>query len=70
MVTANEKLAQSLEALKELHEKGIIAIKSSELIRVHRERLLKNGFLKEVVRGWYMLVPSDEQKGDSTSWYA
>ncbi len=70
MVTANEKLAQSLEALKELHEKGIIAIKSSELSRVHRERLLKNGFLKEVVRGWYMLVPSDEQKGDSTSWYA
>ncbi len=70
MVTANEKLAQSLEALKELHEKGIIAIKSTELSRVHRERLLKNGFLKEVVRGWYMLVPSEEQKGDSTSWYS
>ena len=70
MVTANEKLAKSLEALKELHEKGIIAIKSTELSRGHKERLLKNGFLKEVVRGWYMLVPSDEQKGDSTSWYA
>jgi hypothetical protein len=70
MATANEKLAQSLEALKKLHEKGMIAIKSSELSRVHRERLLKNGFLKEVVRGWYRLVPSNEQKGDSTSWYA
>ncbi|MFZ4771901.1 MAG: Fic family protein, partial [Ferruginibacter sp.] len=35
-----------------------------------RVRLLKSGFLKEIVKGWYLSVPSHEQVGDSTSWYA
>lgn len=70
MATPNEKLADSLRILKEIHEKDKVAIKSSELGRVHRERLLKNGFIKEVTKGWYIATPSDEQPGDSTSWYA
>lgn len=70
MATPGEKLAQSLEVLKKLQDKGIIAIKTTELTRVHRERLLKNGSIKEVVKGWYISVPSDELRGDSTSWYA
>ncbi|HYM93164.1 MAG TPA: Fic family protein, partial [Chitinophagaceae bacterium] len=45
-------------------------IKSTELSRVHRERLLKNGYLKEVTKGWYIATPSHEHPGDSTSWYA
>ncbi len=70
MATPGEKLAKSLEALKEFQDRGIIAIKASELSRVHRERLLKNGFLSEVMKGWYLSVSSNEQQGDSTSWYA
>jgi len=70
MATPSEKLSESLEALKELQDKGIMAIKASELSRVHRERLSKNGFLSEVMKGWYLSVPSTEQQGDSTSWYA
>lgn len=70
MATPNEKLADSLRILKEIHEKDKVAIKSAELGRVHRERLLKNGFVKEVTKGWYIATPSDEQPGDSTSWYA
>jgi hypothetical protein len=70
MATPSEKLAESLEALKQLQDKGIMAIKASELSRVHRERLSKNGFLSEVMKGWYLSVPSTEQQGDSTSWYA
>src|ERR1035437_820765 len=70
MATPSEKLAESLEALKELQDKGIMAIKASELSRVYRERLSKNGFLSEVMKGWYLSVPSSEQQGDSTSWYA
>ena len=54
MATPSEKLAESLEALKELQDKGIMAIKASELSRVHRERLSKNGFLSEVMKGWYL----------------
>lgn len=70
MATPAEKLAESLETLKALQDKGIVAIKSTELSRVHRERLTKNGFLKEVTKGWYISTPSDEQPGDTTSWYA
>src|SRR5580658_7507128 len=69
MATPGEKLAQSLKILKTIQDKGFIAIKASELGRIHRERLLKNGFLKEVVKGWYITTPSNEGKGDSTSWY-
>ncbi|HVT86219.1 MAG TPA: hypothetical protein VHD35_13530, partial [Chitinophagaceae bacterium] len=70
MVAPNEKLAESLEILKAIHEKGKVAIQSNELSRVHRERLLKNGYLKKVTKGWYMATPSDEPPGDSTSWYS
>lgn len=70
MATPHEKLAQSLEVLKTLQDKNISAIKTDELKRVHRERLLKNNFIREVVKGWYLLVPSNEVEGDTSSWYA
>lgn len=70
MASPGEKLAESLEKLKEIQDKRFIAIKGSDLTRVHRERLVKNGFIREVVKGWYISAPHDEQKGDSTSWFA
>ncbi|PCH66009.1 MAG: cell filamentation protein Fic, partial [Bacteroidetes bacterium] len=70
MAAPQEKLAQSLEILKDLQDnKGLVAIKTTELSRVHRERLLEHGFIKEVLKGWYIPIPLDEQEGDSTSWY-
>ncbi|MDH4317225.1 MAG: Fic family protein [Desulfobulbaceae bacterium] len=70
MATPSEKLAESLQALKELQQEGRVAIQSSDLSRTHRERLLKNGFLQSVMKGWYIPSRPDEQKGESTSWYA
>lgn len=70
MATPQEKLAQSLEKLKELQDQGYTAIKTKDLSRLNRERLLEHGLIKEVMQGWYIIVPPDEQKGDSTSWYA
>ena len=70
MATPSEKLAESLEQLKELQDKGIVAIKSDALTRTHRERLLENGFLQEVYKGWYLVVPPEASKGDSTAWYS
>ena len=70
MAYPSEKLAKSLDLLKKIQEKGVTAIKSAELGQTHRVRLLKNGFIKEVVKGWYIATPPDEQQGDSTSWYA
>ncbi|MDF0708360.1 Fic family protein [Flagellimonas okinawensis] len=70
MAAPHVKLARALEALKELQDKGITAIKTSELTRVNRERLTENGFIRQVIQGWYIMVPPEEQQGDSTSWYA
>lgn len=70
MATPSEKLAESLGQLKELQDKGIVAIKSDALSRTHRERLVVNGFLEEVHKGWYLAVPPTVAKGDSTPWYS
>jgi len=69
MATPGEKLAESLEKLKELQDSGIVAIKANDLSRVHKTRLINNGFIREVIKGWYISAPHDEQQGDSTSWF-
>lgn len=70
MASSNEKLADSLRILKDLQNKGRVAIRSSDLTRTHRERLLKIGFLKEVIRGWLIASNPADRPGDSTSWYS
>lgn len=69
MATPPQKLAAPLEALKELQDSGAVAIRAADLSRVHRERLLANGFLQEVMKGWYIPSRPDEAAGESTSWY-
>ena len=70
MATPQEKLAESLEALRALQDRGVVAIRAANLTRVHRERLLKNGFLQGVLKGWYIAARPDEVVGESTAWYA
>jgi len=70
MAKPSEKLAESLEALHALQKRGVVAIRSGDLTRAHRERLLKNGFLQEVIKGWYIATRPDETTGESTAWYA
>lgn len=70
MATPSEKLAHSLEALHELQKQGYVAIRSSSLSRIHRERLCANGFLEEVMKGWYIPTRPDETAGESTAWFA
>ncbi|MBT7306926.1 MAG: Fic family protein [Gammaproteobacteria bacterium] len=69
MAAPSEKLAQSLSVLKEIQDKGSIAIRTSDMTRTHRERLLKNGFIREVMKGWYIPSRPDEVAGESTAWY-
>jgi hypothetical protein len=66
----SQKLAHSLEELKRLQDKGNVALQSKMLARSDRERLTKHGFIREVMRGWYIPSSPDEKIGDSTSWYA
>ena len=70
MPSPHEKLAKSLEVLRALQDRGIVAVRSGDLTRTHRERLVKNGFLQEVMKGWYIPARPDEAKGESTAWYA
>lgn len=69
MPSAAEKLANSLAELETLQSKGTVAIRSKDLSRTHRERLVKSGFLKEVMKGWYIPSRPDENGGESTAWF-
>ena len=69
MPTPSEKLAVSLEALKKLQNQGKVAIRSKDLSRTDKERLLKNGFLQKVMKGWYVSTHPSKTHGDSTAWY-
>ena len=69
MASPNEKLAASLAVLQKL-QKDRRVVRSNELSRVHRERLLKNGFLREVSKGWLISISPGTAKGDSTPWFA
>lgn len=70
MASPSEKLAGSLELLKKLQNaKGLAVIHTNELSRTHKTRLIENGFLKEVLKGWYIATRPEERDGDTTSWY-
>ncbi|WP_121811232.1 Fic family protein [Mucilaginibacter kameinonensis] len=71
MATPRERLVEALETLKELQDQGLVAIHTSEISKkTIRVLLLKKGFLKEIIKGWYIPADPQERPGDSTSWYS
>jgi len=70
MPTPQDKLSESLAVLKRLQDEGIVAIHTKSMTRTHRERLIKNGFIQEVMKGWYVPARPEEPAGESTAWYA
>jgi fido (protein-threonine AMPylation protein) len=70
MATPNEKLASSLAQLKKLQSKGRRVFMSRELGRTHRERLIQQGFVREVIKGWLISTSPNAAAGDTTPWYA
>jgi hypothetical protein len=70
MATIQERLADSLKELQKLqNENGLAIVRSSDISRVHLGRLLNNGFLQEVMKGWYISSRPDSAPGDTTNWY-
>lgn len=67
MATPSEKLAESLEALHTLQR--VVAIRSSQLTRTHRERLMRAGFLECVLKGWYIATSPAGDAGETAAWY-
>src|SRR5215470_8395874 len=70
MPTPNEKLAESLGVLHELQKGGRRVFKSDDLTRTNRERLVQNGFLQEIMKGWLISSSPTARAGYSTPWYA
>ena len=69
MARPADKLAQALQALRAQQQRGAVAIRSRDLTRQHREALLATGFLKPVMKGWYIASAPDAPPGESTAWY-
>lgn len=70
MATISEKIAESLKVLKQLQdEEGFVILHGTEQIsRIHLTRLLNSGWLKEVIKGWY-IASRPGMEGDTTDWY-
>ena len=68
--TPHEKLAASLAKLKKLQAGGRRVFQSSELARRDRKRLVSQGFLQDVIKGWVISTSPGATPGDTTAWYA
>ncbi len=70
MAKPNQKLAEALKALKRLQDKHHGVVESGDLKDSHRAILVEEGFLRQVMKGWYLCANPYEREGDSTAWYA
>lgn len=71
MASPQAQLANALETLQTLQEEGKVAIRSGDLKRAERERLVRGGFLRQVIKGWYVPArPEEAGDGETTAWYA
>lgn len=68
MATLQKELSGALERATVAAPKGVL--RSADLPRGARELLLRSGYLKAIVKGWYFLIRPGSAAGDSTAWYA
>jgi len=68
--TDSLKLSESLKALKKLQDKHHGVIESKDLADSQRTLLLETGFIRSVMKGWYICSNPSDHDGDSTAWYA
>ena len=70
MARSHVKLASSLAQLERLQNEGRRVFRSDEFSRLHRERLIKQGFVREVIKGWLISSSPDADANDTTPWHA
>jgi fido (protein-threonine AMPylation protein) len=66
----SSKLADALRVLKRLQDKHHGVVESKDLGDDHRTMLVENGFLRSVMKGWYICSNPTDHEGDTTAWYA
>lgn len=71
MAKLQERFGEALKVLKDLQDKGMVAIHTEDIpSRMYREILTRQGFLKEVTKGWYISSNPAEKPGATTAWYS
>lgn len=70
MAAPHVRLAGSLTILHGLQRDGRRVFRSHEISRTHRERLIKAGFLADVMKGWLFSTHPNAVPGDTTPWYS
>lgn len=64
----HQLLAKSLKIAKDKSNKGVL--RANDISKLHLKRLLTNGWLFPILRGWYLLKQPAAKDGESTSWYS
>jgi len=67
MTNQSDKLARALDLLRVTERDGIV--RSAQLSRIYRDRLIKAGFLEEILRSWLMVTHPAAPSGSSVAWY-
>lgn len=70
MPVPRAQLAAALKALQRVQAKRAGVVVAGDLSDAHRQRLVEDGFLRPVIKGWYVCSDPRVQAGDSTAWYA
>lgn len=67
--SAPYSMANALRALKSLQAKHHGVVESKDISDAHRAMLLKTGFLRPVMKGWYICSNPANGDSDTTVWY-
>ena len=67
---AQRRLAAALRRLKKHQDRGRVVFRSDDFTRGDREGLVEAGFLRMVVKGWYLASRPGDAPGDTTPWFA
>ena len=70
MAKPNLRLAESLKVLRRFQDKHGGVVESLDLTETHRARLVQAGFLRPVIKGWYICANPANKPGDTTAWFA
>ncbi len=69
MAEAQHRLAQALKVLKGVQVRQQGVLQAGDIQEADRLLLVEEGFLKPVIKGWYICANPNDRPGDSTAWY-
>lgn len=71
MATPKERFVEALTVLKNLQDQGKVGIYTDDIPNIrYRQLLMKNGFIREVAKGWYIAANPSEKDGETTAWFS